>query len=274
MPNIFKPSPPALWKPPLGAQINPAHPLSKGLISGHIMNEGGGDKAYDISGNNNHFTFNGGANWTAGKFGPAIKFNGSTGYLSASDAGFPSSTAARTFSIWFSKQAAVNKSFGCYGRPGNATGASVYQQFISYVNTSGTTGFSNYGLGFDGTKVLSLNTWNHYVVVCRAGGVSQSIYINGVLDTNGAISVLTVLNGHYVLGCRWDGDSSRTDFLQATLDIPLMYNRALSPTEIKQLYLEPFCFMQPSRGIILPLVGSSTQIYDPYYYQQFIARIS
>jgi len=273
MPNIFKPSPPALWKPPLGAQINPAHPLSKGLISGHIMNESGGNKAYDISGNNNHFTFNGGATWAAGKFGPAVKFDGSTGYLSASDAGFPASGAVRTFSCWISRQANSTKAFASYGKPGNATGGATFQEFIPLTNSSGTTGFSNYGLGFNGTKVIPLNTWAHYVLVVK-GASSQSLYINGALDANGVLSILTVLNGNYVLGCRWDGNSSRTEFNQVSIDIPLMYNRALSASEIQQLYQQPFCFMQPSRGIILPLEGSSTQIYDPYYYQQFIARIS
>jgi len=269
MANLFKPSPPTLWKPPLGVQINPAHPLSKGLISASIMNEGGGNKAYDISGKNNHFTFNGGATWTAGKFGPAVKFNGSTGYLLASDVGFPSSGAARTFSCWISIQSNATKAFASYGKPGNATGGATFQEFIPLTNSSGTMGFSNYGLGFNGTKVIPLNTWAHYVIVVKSAS-SQSLYINGVLDANGAVSISTVLNGNYVLGCRWDGDSSRTEFNQVSIDSPLMYNRVLSATEIQQLYQQPFCFMQPSRGIILPSLSGAAQIYNPYYYQQFI----
>ena len=44
-------------KPFLGQQINWAHPLARGLVGCWIMNEGSGDKLFDLSGNANHGIF-------------------------------------------------------------------------------------------------------------------------------------------------------------------------------------------------------------------------
>ncbi|MBD3183879.1 hypothetical protein GF312_16465 [Candidatus Poribacteria bacterium] len=50
-----------------------------------LFDEGSGETAKDSSPNVNDAVFNGGVEWTTGKFGHGILFNGSDGYLSAQD---------------------------------------------------------------------------------------------------------------------------------------------------------------------------------------------
>ena len=55
-------------KPILGRGINWGDPLARGLVGYWLMNEGVGNKVYDLSGNGRTGTISG-ALWTAGKFG-------------------------------------------------------------------------------------------------------------------------------------------------------------------------------------------------------------
>jgi hypothetical protein len=230
-------------KPKFGAKFNPSHPMAVGMLGGWLFNEAGGLTAYDITGQGNNLAFNGGATWAKGKYGPAVKFNGSTGYLLGSDAGFPTGGAKRTLVFWLSSQASITGAFASYGRPGNATGGSTFQQIIPLTNSSGTIGFSNYGLGANGSQTRALNVTRQMALVINASG-NQSIYTDGTADGTGGIAISTVLNGRFVLGCRWDGDSSRTEFNQVTIEAALVYSRALSAGEIAKLYQQPFCYMQ------------------------------
>ena len=52
-------------KPPLGARLIPGHPLANGLVGCWLMNEGSGNKVYDLSGNGNSGTLTNGPEWKA-----------------------------------------------------------------------------------------------------------------------------------------------------------------------------------------------------------------
>ena len=53
-------------KPPLGVRLNTSHPLARGLVGCLLMNEGGGNKAFDLSGNGKHGTLTATASWDGG----------------------------------------------------------------------------------------------------------------------------------------------------------------------------------------------------------------
>lgn len=65
-----------VWKPQVGALLNPAHPPARGLQLGLLMNENSGDRVWDASGNGNHATITG-ASWGSGPAGSALLFDGS-----------------------------------------------------------------------------------------------------------------------------------------------------------------------------------------------------
>jgi|GEM_PF-1253406 len=59
-------------KPPIGARLNPYHPLARGLVGSWLFNERGGLIARDSSGHGNHGTLVGGPTWERG----ALNFDG------------------------------------------------------------------------------------------------------------------------------------------------------------------------------------------------------
>ena len=68
-----------LIKPIRGSTLKRTHPLARGLVGGWLMNENGGNRVNDLSGNNNFGTFGAGAaqpSWSIGKFGPAVTVTG------------------------------------------------------------------------------------------------------------------------------------------------------------------------------------------------------
>ena len=68
-------------KPLLGTSLDWNHPLSEGLIGCWVMNEGAGNKIYDLSGSGIHGVITGGI-WV----GQGINFNGSSDFISAGNA--------------------------------------------------------------------------------------------------------------------------------------------------------------------------------------------
>jgi len=83
-----------------------------------------------------------------------------------------------------------------------------------------------YGANHENTTALINNVWNYIAVVSNAGNVT--FYRNGVADgtSSSAVSFAAAEMGN-------DGAS---DSLKASLDDVRIYNRALSPSEVKLLY--------------------------------------
>jgi hypothetical protein len=97
--------------------------------------------------------------------------------------------------------------------------------------------WSDYGSesGIFSTAALTINTWNHVVVV-HLNGVC-SIYINGTLDSSQSIPN-PVLNQSYpiLLGARAISGPSVGAYLPGRIGISKIYNRALSASEVLQNY--------------------------------------
>jgi len=68
-------------KPIRGVQISRTHRLAKNLVGCWLMNEGTGNKVYDLSGNRNHGILYGDTHWVAGKHGPCLSFDGNGDYV-------------------------------------------------------------------------------------------------------------------------------------------------------------------------------------------------
>ncbi len=62
-------------KPPLGATLQPGHPLSTGLVGAWLINEGAGRRIYDHTGNGLKATFSGNPSWTTGPIGNGVLCN-------------------------------------------------------------------------------------------------------------------------------------------------------------------------------------------------------
>ncbi len=186
------------------------------------------NKALDKSGRGNDGTLVGMSTTsspTIGKIGQGMKFNGNGQYITTAPISLPKFTVA----AW------VNPS-------GNQTGYSavVSDQYPSYVNyviafTSGTTnvygGIYNAGWYQTGASTLPINKWTHVSITFDNNILT--LYINGASTTSVYAPITPQSSGTGInIGKRWD----LPDYFSGLIDDVRIYNRALSATELKQLY--------------------------------------
>ena len=108
-----------------------------------LMNEGSGDRVFDLSGNRNPGNITG-ATWASGKFGSALKYDGTSDEVNFGDVLDSILTTGFTFSIWLnissntgsSVRYILNKSNGTSGGGGFMLaqgGTSLGQNKIAYL---------------------------------------------------------------------------------------------------------------------------------------------
>jgi hypothetical protein len=200
-----------------------------GLVAAYTFEAGSGTSVADASGNGRTGTMNSGVSWTtAGKFGKALSFNGSSGLVTIADATSLDFTSAMTIEAWVRPTSRSNwdtvvmKGYGTTGRAyalyaGDSNGRPATTVRISTTERSAA-----------GTSSLALNTWSH--VAMTYGGGRLRVYVNGaqVASTSVTGTIRTTsdalsLGGSSVWG-RW---------FAGQIDEVRLYNRALSQTEIQ-----------------------------------------
>jgi len=203
----------------------------RGLVLWLKFDEGSGTAANDSSLYNNHGVING-ATWTTGKFGSALKFNGSGAYVNVADS--PSLKIGESSGTWvfwvcclgdtgneqtILKHGTTTPSIRPYLDPGTMPSYGKMQLRIEYER-----GTADWGTEF----LLELNKWYH--VAITFDGSSLNVYLNGVRsDYAMATSSLGRHGGDITV-------SEATNSFWGYIDNVLIYNRAISEDEIKLLY--------------------------------------
>ena len=179
----------------------------------------------DISGNGNNGTF--GANYAVGKVGQA--FQGGTVSVPDSPSLNFGGNAPMTVEIWIYRtstatiQHFIGKRLNC--TPGN----------IDYQLARDVTG--SFGIGFNrglvaastNSEDVPLNTWTH--LAGTYDGTTSRLYKNGV-----QIATATGATGTASSAPLTIGNSGTCQPFGGSLDEPAIYNRALSPTEIRDQF--------------------------------------
>lgn len=188
--------------------------------------EGSGTFANDLSGKNNNGTISG-ANWTQGKIGKALSFDGKDDYINVSNSNSISFVdKSFTLESWIYpySEGSASKMFICKGPYTVSYCLNLYNDGSFYVySDSGLTVIS-------GATPTRFKEWNHIAAVWDATTKYVSLYINGQLSlvgsdgngwnmTRGDLTIGTV-------GYPYNG----------TIDEVKIYNRALSADEIKREY--------------------------------------
>lgn len=216
------------------ATAKPCHSFVENIVAAWTFEEGSGGIAHDVSGNRNDGEIIGGVEWDDGKFGKALHFDGSTGYVEV-----PFDESMRlinqgdfTLAAWFMLDTP----------PVDTEGMNILQQ--TDANGTGRVWFrvilggkaETYLGGGPTTSVdleIGIQEWYHGAVIVTEAGSPDNIqlYVNGeptgplgtrgVEDCEGSFRI----GRHKLDRAFWDG----------IIDDVVMLNRALSEDELREL---------------------------------------
>ncbi len=234
--------------------------------------------ANDASGNGNNGTAYEAILTTniSGSPNSAYSFNGISSYIQVPDSASLESTNAVSVSLWFNQQSLPPGQFACLLYKANSTVTSGFadRSYSLWVTpgggeihfTSTATGAASQTAIYTSSGLFGLNQWVHVVGIVDASNQQMSVYVNGNLVGTAAYPSKSILSGNYPLRIGSyvnysGGDQAGFNGLIADVRI---YNRALSRTEVQQLYSLPESFpltivqtnRTPTTAEITPLLAA------------------
>lgn len=211
-----------------------AIPVTSGLqlyldAASPISYSGSGTTWTDLSGNSNNVVMQNSGSISFTRSGGSYFTLTSNGYFSkATTTGVPTGSSPYTFSVWIQKDAAWGGN-GMIG-VGSSTGSNQTNQF----RTTNTNAYLNYWYGNDLSATSSLNpTTQWFNAVAQWDGTTRKIWINGTQLASAGASGLNVSSSLIQVGATNVGGS---ESLQGNIGQALIYNRALTSTEIQDNY--------------------------------------
>lgn len=194
-------------------------------------NPGSGTKATDLSGNGNDGTISGDVNYSAGKIGDALNFDGSTNSVDIGNQNSLNITGPITLSVWIKPQS-LPAEIRQIVNQGSKFALWMENGIITFADGVPV------GKCDTDTGTLTINDWYHIVAVFS--GISGSpvttsnckIYVN---NTNKTVNTSGTWNpsgsGTTYIG----SNNGSVQFFPGLIDEVRIYSRALSETEIKKL---------------------------------------
>ena len=181
-----------------------------------------------------------------GKFGVGGNFNGTNQYISI---GNPSSLnfndSSFTINTWFQIDTLPSTGSNHYTliNKENASGTSTARGFSLFVNKyDDKLNFRSYnssGWPDGATTLVSINalstaTWYQVTATYDSSSKTVKLFLNGVEQADSTVSEITNASGQNVTFASYSSGAS--GFTDGNLDEVRIYNRALSPAEVQQLY--------------------------------------
>ncbi len=217
---------------PVATEIYDGAPLDTGLVGNWTFDEGSGTTAYDRSGNGNNGILTNGPTWTTGQLGGALS-SGGNAYVNVPDSNSLDLPDTLTVSLWlkptalyvgyainpiqkWTNTADANYVLYYFG----TTGGGLIGKTIFYANRGGAWG----AIGSTG-YTPALGSWVQIVLSYNSISGGQ-MYVNGVpFGSGGGTGTLLTNNVPLQLGK-----------VVGLIDDVRIYNRALSASEIAELY--------------------------------------
>jgi hypothetical protein len=204
--------------------------LDQGLV-GYWSFDGGDmakNTAYDRSGQGNNGTLTNGPVRIDGKFGQALSFDGVNDFVSTGFSNMPANNSSQVVALWFKQN---TRNINSYIFTLENSGASSAIR-IGFDATPGDMYVDRWG----GTKIIdsgtvpSLNTWHQYVY--SYDGTTHRIYLDGAqIDSSTGVANTGTPNSVSIGKSAVSGRP-----FTGLIDDVRIYNRTLSPDEIKRLY--------------------------------------
>jgi hypothetical protein len=178
-----------------------------------------------------------GGTFATGKYGNCLDFNGTNSqvYIANGSLLNAGSTNALTLSIWVNRASTAGGAStytGLIGRDGNYSKWGLIQENSFVINFS-VTNMPNTRVGLTTSTTIPAGSWTHVAGTYDGSTGSMIIYFNGSnvkerLNTGSLYDEMKTI--------RIAGNSTNLSF-KGKLDEALIYNRALTPSEIGSLYL-------------------------------------
>lgn len=232
----------------------PSHAdVTSGLVAWWKFDDGSGTSATDSTGNGNTGTLTNGPTWTTGRKGGALYFDGTDDYVEVPYAGIDfERTEAFTISVWAIWedylppgwwQAIIGRYIVLPGPVGRGTLFAHMKNADTYNNANSMGVWLMSGVAYShiivGTPTNSFppDVWTHAVMTYDGSSTANGVkvYKNGVSQT------LTVyfdsITSTIKTNTNWRiGDDYADDFLKGNMDDLRIYNRALTPDEVYNVY--------------------------------------
>ena len=228
-------------KPLLGELLDYGNPFTKGLTKGLVglwlMNEGSGNTVQDLSGTGHVSTFNNAPTWTSGKYGSGIQFvSGSYQSIFFDDR----NVDIQTIAVWAYLENSVTEQqiVSVYNAVTEGQPIQIRQAII--IDASNVMGGTIYAVdAYETIDTPFVAGWHMIVQTHDYSVASQRVYVDGVrvTGTTGSLGLTSSRQG-ITLGADMN---AAADFFDGIISHCCVYNRALSASEIQQLYREPFC---------------------------------
>ncbi|HEX7960048.1 MAG TPA: LamG domain-containing protein, partial [Terriglobales bacterium] len=157
----------------------PAAFAQSSVVAAYGLNEGSGTTTADLSGNNNNGTLQGGPTWTtAGKYGNALSFGGTNGFVTVPASSTLNLGASGTIEAWV-KPNAINR-WNSVMAKGNVNSDPPTNYGLEINNSNQFLCILGNGSSAEtlaSTTAVTAGTFYH--VACVWNGTQLQLYVNG-----------------------------------------------------------------------------------------------
>ncbi len=196
--------------------------------------------ANDVSGNNNHGTVNG-ANLTTDRFGntnKAYNFDGVDDFININNSNSLNPTSQITISAWVNTSAYNSSNASMVVNKGWDQGPGHYDLLVFSSNNKSRFVIGN-NIFVESSSTVNINQWT--LITASINSLTMKIYVNGVLENT------VTQNNNNSFGTNTDplyiGKHDYLNhpyFFNGIIDDIGIWNRALTPQEIQQLYTSSY----------------------------------
>jgi len=219
-------------------------PNNLGLVGYWSFNDATSTKATDFSGNKNTGTLtgaNGLPRWTGGKLGSALSFDGVDDYVTAGDINALDNISAVTFTAWVkpNSPSTLKDIVGKWSSSGN-NGITLHTSYDYGTDDILWGGWNGNTFLESTTNWFTNNTWHFVVGVFDGTQIGNAgrlkLYGDGVLQTVSYTGTVPATTPNTAYDVRIGADSEGGRNFPGVIDDVRVYNRALTATEVANLY--------------------------------------
>ena len=230
-----------ILKPPRATQLNTSHPLARSLVGCWLFNSGTGEKVFDSSGNNNPGIIYGDTSWAAGKFGSALSFGGSSGYVNC---GSNTSIMPNAFTVVGMIRTNAGDYNSLFSWRTDSLTPGLYIRYSYDDRAIIHMGASNYRYFYHSPVNIADGNWHHVAFVVPGNAINDiqnsKMYADGKEQTVWATYNAGEQNSKQICSIGRAG----SHYFNGNIGHVMIFNRVLTAAEIAQLYREPFCMFK------------------------------